>query len=227
MGEFASKGLALGVGVPALALAGLNTLNNGSLGGILGGGNQTALQAENAQLKAEKYTDHAVLDLYKANQAELEKRDTVITAALIEEGKQQERINCLVKDVTRLQDVTAVQNVELADIRVREAETNGRINMVAQVSKERNEATRIEFMNALGCETEARKVADQRIYDWASCTFVEGKKVIPAEDICPSVVTSRDVVNYYQAGNTAQTPSATGGTCCVSNAISGSSLNKK
>lgn len=77
MGEYASKGLANGVGIPALVLGSLGFLNSGGfggLGGILGGNNcgAAALQgnayvaalaakdAEIGELKAEKYTDNKV-----------------------------------------------------------------------------------------------------------------------------------------------------------------------
>ena len=77
MGEYASKGLANGVGIPALVLGSLGFLNSGGLGGlggILGGNNAgaaaiqgnayvaalAAKDAEIGELKAEKYTDNRV-----------------------------------------------------------------------------------------------------------------------------------------------------------------------
>lgn len=84
MGEFASKGLANGLGIPALVLGSLGFLNSGGLGGLgglLGGGYAanglavSALQnngylsalaakdAEISELKAEKYTDNKVAAL--------------------------------------------------------------------------------------------------------------------------------------------------------------------
>lgn len=90
MGEFASKGLANGIGIPALVLGSLGFLNSGGLnglGGILGGnaaggaylsamqgnGYVAALaqkDAEISELKAEKYTDNkvAALNLELTNQ---------------------------------------------------------------------------------------------------------------------------------------------------------------
>ncbi len=169
------------------------------------------LRQENSVLKAEQATDAKIFDLYKGTQNEFEKRDTVITAALIEEGKQQERINCLRKDVDKLQEITAVQNVELADIRVREAQTNGRINTFAAVSKEREEA----FYKALGCETDARIAGDKAVMNYADCNFARNKKVIPTENLCEKVVAQSDVLAYYLAGNTSPTPNATNGTSKV------------
>lgn len=42
MGDYASKGLANGVGIPALVLGSLGFLQSGGLGGIFGG-NQSAM----------------------------------------------------------------------------------------------------------------------------------------------------------------------------------------
>lgn len=70
--EYASKGVAgtgLGLGIAGTALGLLNGGGNGGvLGNILSGGNnQTmALLSENAKLKAEKYTDKQVANLYEA-----------------------------------------------------------------------------------------------------------------------------------------------------------------
>ena len=64
MGDYASKGVAgsgLGLGIAGTALG---LLNGNGLGGILGG-NNSSLQAEIAQLKAEKYTDTKGVELYK------------------------------------------------------------------------------------------------------------------------------------------------------------------
>ena len=73
MGEFATKGLANGVGIPALVLGSLGFLgsanngNGGILGGILGGNSvnpQSALMAENAMLKSENYSDKVAKEVY-------------------------------------------------------------------------------------------------------------------------------------------------------------------
>lgn len=72
MAEFATKGLANGVGIPALVLGslgflGANQNGNGILGGILGGGNADkigALMAENSRLKSENYSDKVAKETY-------------------------------------------------------------------------------------------------------------------------------------------------------------------
>lgn len=87
MGEFASKGLANGVGIPALVLGSLGFLQSGGLGGglggILGGGQQAAMMANAvgqgvlsekdatiARLQSEKYADHVGIDVYKQSRAD-------------------------------------------------------------------------------------------------------------------------------------------------------------
>ena len=71
MGAYASKGVAntaLGISIGSGVLA---LLQNGGLGNILGGGNQlAALQAENAMLKAENYSDKVGKEVYEQSRAE-------------------------------------------------------------------------------------------------------------------------------------------------------------
>lgn len=73
MADFATKGLANGVGIPALVLGSLGFLgstnngNGGILGGLFGGGNcnqVSALMAENAMLKSENYSDKVAKETY-------------------------------------------------------------------------------------------------------------------------------------------------------------------
>ena len=76
MGDYASKGLANGVGIPALVLGSLGFLQSGGLGNGLFGNNTsgaTALSAalsqkdsEIAKLSAEKYTDNKIGESYIA-----------------------------------------------------------------------------------------------------------------------------------------------------------------
>lgn len=72
MGEFASKGAALGTSIPALVMSGVALANQSGNGGLLGGilgnnGNCNQAVAERdaiiAKLTSEKYTDSAVLGL--------------------------------------------------------------------------------------------------------------------------------------------------------------------
>lgn len=89
MAEYATKGLANGLGIPALVLGSLGFLNSGGLGGglggLLGGGfNSQAAQlanaagmnalmekdAEIAKLKAEKYSDKNDVEVYAQTRRE-------------------------------------------------------------------------------------------------------------------------------------------------------------
>ena len=75
MAEYASKGLSNGVGIPALVLGSLGFLQSGGLAnGLLGNNGQQdkimGLMTENAQLKANSYTDNKTCAL-QAEVAEL------------------------------------------------------------------------------------------------------------------------------------------------------------
>ena len=139
MAEFATKGLANGVGIPALVLGSLGFLgsanngNGGILGGILGGGNcnqVSALMAENANLRAEKYSDNKDSEVYVASRAENKAlRDELmgfIRPLSAEAAANRERIAVLETNVSK--------NAEIADLREKlvRSELGGRIDSVAQ-----------------------------------------------------------------------------------------------
>lgn len=139
MAEFATKGLANGVGIPALVLGSLGFLgstnngNGGILGGLFGGGNcnqVSALMAENANLRAEKYSDNKDAEVYVASRAENKAlRDELmgfIRPLSNEAAQNRERIAVLETNVAK--------NAEIADLREKliRAELGGRIDSVAQ-----------------------------------------------------------------------------------------------
>jgi hypothetical protein len=139
MAEFASKGLANGVGIPALVLGSLGFLgsanngNGGILGGLFGGGNcnqVSALMAENANLRAEKYSDNKDAEVYVASRAENKAlRDELmgfIRPLSNEAAQNRERIAVLEANVAK--------NAEIADLREKliRSELGGRIDSVAQ-----------------------------------------------------------------------------------------------
>lgn len=134
MGEFASKGIAgaaLGTGIAGLSFGVLNAMCRGCGNGLLNnlfGDNCNhyngipqsyvdALQSKIAELTSEKYADRASADSYKASVAMAEKLDDKWTAQLGE--------------VTR----------EVADIRVREAQTRGKIECMERESVLRQQLT--------------------------------------------------------------------------------------
>lgn len=139
MAEFASKGLANGVGIPALVLGSLGFLgsanngNGGILGGLFGGGNcnqVSALMAENANLRAEKYSDNKNAEVYVATRAENKVlRDELmgfIRPLSNEAAANRERIAVLEANVAK--------NAEIADLREKlvRSELGARIDSVAQ-----------------------------------------------------------------------------------------------
>ena len=86
MGDYASKGLANGLGIPALVLGSLGFLGSGGLGGGLFGNNAAMVAGGNAavaalaekdaeigQLKAEKYTNDKVSETYIGLNAQINK----------------------------------------------------------------------------------------------------------------------------------------------------------
>ena len=120
MAEYASKGLANGVGIPALVLGSLGFLQSGGLGGglggILGGGAANAVaerDAKIAQLMAEKYTDSTCANVYKASRDELNAFSDRVFDKYIEPLSK-----------------------EIADMRVREARMEGRINEVGLLANQ-------------------------------------------------------------------------------------------
>lgn len=139
MAEFASKGLANGVGIPALVLGSLGFLgsanngNGGILGGLFGGGNcnqVSALMAENASLRAEKYSDNKNAEVYVASRAENKAlRDELmgfIRPLSNEAAANRERIAVLEANVAK--------NAEIADLREKliRSELGAKIDSVAQ-----------------------------------------------------------------------------------------------
>lgn len=114
MAEFASKGVAgsaLGLGIAGLSVALLNGGLGGGLGGILGGGNNAyvdSLNSKIAELNAEKYSDKVGIEVFKAA------RDS------------DAKINARFEEVART----------IADMRVREAQTSGKIDLVAATANQ-------------------------------------------------------------------------------------------
>jgi hypothetical protein len=120
--EYASKGVAgtgLGLGIAGTALALLN--NNGGLGGILGGGGGqlSQLQAENAMLKSENYSDKVAKEVYAQSRADdkdiidrwIQPMASKIAANEVSMARQEEQINCL-KETQRLREEILCQKID-------------------------------------------------------------------------------------------------------------------
>lgn len=138
MAEYASKGVA-GTGL-GLGIAGTVALANQLIGGngnngLLGGGNNQNdfcnLRAENAMLKAEKYSDKSILDTYKqsvADNKELRAEMYAFIKPLSDEAADN-RV-----EIAKLQGAVKC-NAEKAELR--EQITAGKINEVALVTNGR------------------------------------------------------------------------------------------
>lgn len=147
MGEFdkyATKGLANGVGIPALVLGSLGFLGaagnsgGGLLGGLFGGGAQQAAamgviaekDARIAELTAQKYSDAQDATLYQATRSENEKLEArlmgIITPLATEAAGNRERVAVL--------EAQQVKDGEIAALREKlvRSELGARIDTVAQ-----------------------------------------------------------------------------------------------
>lgn len=194
MAEYASKGVAgtaLGLGIAGTVglvnqLSG-NCNGGGLLGGLFGnncnrgcgnGGEAVALNmlAEKdsiiAQLKAEKYTDAQVATVYKASRDEL--------------GQQVERL--LDKYINPIA-------TEIADMRVREAQTGAAVDCLAKSTSQRFDAVykeidcaKKECGAAIALESERRQSGDNNLMCYVNATFVPGRLVMPRSSICPEVM---------------------------------------
>ena len=145
MAEFASKGLANGVGIPALVLGSLGFLGsanngNGILGGLFGGNNcapqMAALgviaekDAKIAELTSQKYSDNQDAVLYHATRDENEKLESRLMSYIKplsdEAANNRERVAVL--------EAQQAKNSEIADLREKlvRSELGAKIDSVAQ-----------------------------------------------------------------------------------------------
>lgn len=189
----AGAGLGLGIAGLSVALLNGNNCGNGILGNILGGncnrncgnnGVETAalltamsamngpksggcseLQAEVAQLRAEKYADGIVAQVYKANRDE---KDALGDRLL------EKYINPIA--------------TEMADMRVREARNDERIKCLGEKMEHGFHTLRHEFGQAIALEGERRQNGDASIMCYVQGNYVPGKLVMPRSSICPEVM---------------------------------------
>lgn len=177
-GEFASKGVAgsgLGLGIAGTALGLLNSNNgNGILGGLFGNNCQmnqfSALQSENAMLRAEKYSDRSVADLNNATDLKLEKLSDRIFDKYINP-----------------------MATEIADSRVREAKLQTEVTAMKE-----NYDLKIQLeveklhrrMDNCCCETNGRiNQLNQTVYGLSQTLGSITSTIIPQTAICPPVMT--------------------------------------
>ena len=179
MGEWASKGVAgsgLGLGIAGTALGVLNSSNcgGGLLGGLFGNNNCqvnqiSALQSEVSQLKAEKYSDRSIADVYTA----LRNETQALGDRLLEKY-----INPIA--------------VEVSQIQVRDARMEEQIKCLQKTTELENRLIRSELNNRIDqccCTMNQGLVALQGTVNGLVGTVNSiTTTVIPSTAICPEVM---------------------------------------
>lgn len=138
------------------------------------GGAIAALEAEVAQLKAEKYADGVGINTFRENSAALEKT--------------QDRFAELIKDLNKEAVENRVNNARQEEqIKCLQKEFDYKLDAV----KNRLESDmKMGFTNlghAIEVESERRAHEDMDIRKWTECNFVQFKRVVDASQICPPV----------------------------------------
>lgn len=134
----------------------------------------SALEAEIAQLKAEKYADRASINTFKESAELVDKLDARYAGLLrdlneeavnnrVATARQEEQIKCLQKEFDYKLD--AVKSELKSDMKM------GFTNLG----------------HAIEVESERRAHEDCDIRRWTECNFVQFKRVIDASQICPPV----------------------------------------
>ena len=138
------------------------------------GGVVSALEAEIAQLKAEKYADAAGVNTFKESAALVDKLDARYSGLIrdlneeavnnrVNAARQEEQIKCLQKEFDY--KLNAVESKLTSDMKM------GFTNLG----------------HAIEVESERRAHEDCDIRRWTECNFVQYKRVIDASQICPPV----------------------------------------
>ena len=129
-----------------------------------------SLQAEIAQLKAEKYSDRGNINTFKEAQELVDKNDAKYGARFdkifdelvnnrVAAARQEEQIKCMQKEF----------DYKIAAVR---------------------DEMKLGFTNlghAIEVESERRAHADEDIIKWSDCKYVQYQKVVDASQICPPV----------------------------------------
>ena len=137
-------------------------------------GTVSALEAEIAQLKAEKYADGTGIATFRESAALVEKMDTRYSGLIrdlneeavnnrIAAARQEEQIKCLQKEFDY--KLNAVEAKLAGDMRMGFTQLG----------------------HAIEVESERRAHEDCDIRKWTECNFVQYKRVIDASQICPPV----------------------------------------
>ena len=179
MGEWASKGVAgsgLGLGIAGTALGVLNSSNcgGGLLGGLFGNGNCQAnqismLQSEIGQLKAEKYSDQSIANVYTALRSEVQ----TLSDRLLEKY-----INPIA--------------VEVSQVQVRDARMEEQIKCLQKTQELENRLIRSELNNRIDqcccAATNGITALNGAVAQLQQTVGAITSTVIPRTAICPEVM---------------------------------------
>ena len=179
MGEWASKGVAgsgLGLGIAGTALGVLNSSNcgNGLLGGLLGNNNcqmnqVSMLQAEVSQLKAEKYSDQSIANVYTALRTEVQNLSDRLLDKYISPIAQ-----------------------EVSQIQVRDARMEEQIKCIQETSALREQLVREQLNRRIDnccCETNGRiNQLNAQVFTLTNTLNGITSTIIPQTAICPPVM---------------------------------------
>ncbi len=201
----AKAGLITGIVGSAGAL-----LNNNNCGGLLSnlfGGNNNchatkeevayainqsekmaAKDAEIAMLKADRSTDTKILELYQYTETQFKERDTTLTGALIELGKESVRNEYARADIAALKVTVAEQGKQICELNSSVSTLSERVTGVASTLSERIRAQGEATAAAINLEAERRECADNSLRCYVDATFVPGKLVMPLDAICPEAM---------------------------------------
>ena len=178
MGEWASKGVAgsgLGLGIAGTALGVLNSSNcgNGLLGGLFGNNCQqnqvSMLQAEVSQLKAEKYSDQSIANVYTALRTEVQNLSDRLLDKYISPIAQ-----------------------EVSQIQVRDARMEEQIKCIQETSALREQLVREQLNRRIDnccCETNGRiNQLNAQVFGLTQTLNGITSTIIPQTAICPPVM---------------------------------------
>ena len=176
MGEFASRGVAgsaLGLGIAGLSVGLLNNGGNGILGNLFGNNCQqnvvSGLQSEISQLKAEKYSDRSVADVYTAMRNEVQ----TLGDRLLEKY-----INPIA--------------VEVSQVQVRDARMEEQIKCLQKTTELENKLLRAELNNRIDqccCQTNnGLTMLNSAVAQLQQTVGAITTTIIPQTVICPPVM---------------------------------------
>ncbi len=176
---------ALGATATALAgtaLAAAISNGNGFLGGLFGGDRQgahqvennqiIALAAENGMLKAENYTDRAVLEAYKSTDTKVTGINDALARLYVAQGRSEEREACTSRRLDSAELKIAELEREQCNNRVNIATINGSITALAADTKA-----------GLALEAERRACGDATLREYVTSHYVPGTLLIPEDRV--------------------------------------------